>query len=109
MAENQGYRCSGDCLKCHPEQRQYCASQFTFNTMKMVEHLIADFNKMVGTAEEMKVKIEALQNNEALLFNPTAEVPCDSSQVDPASTEESRNLAVSPTDQPIAQSGDGAV
>ncbi len=36
MAENQ-FKCSGDCLRCHPNQRQYCASQFTYNSMLMIE------------------------------------------------------------------------
>lgn len=58
------FKCSGDCLKCHSAQRQYCAAQFTYNTMRMIEH-------MQGTIEEMKVKIEAIQGNEASLFDPT--------------------------------------
>ena len=58
------FKCTGDCLKCHPNQRQYCAAQFTFNTMKMVE-------EMQETVNGMKEKIEAMQNNEALLFDPT--------------------------------------
>lgn len=66
MEDNKGYKCSGDCLRCHPNQRQYCAAQFTFNTMKMVESIQV-------TVNEMKEKIEAMQNNEALLFDPTQE------------------------------------
>ena len=72
MEQNQ-FKCSGDCLKCTPIQRQYCSSQFTYNSMRMLENLIGDFNKMVGTIEEMKVKIEAIQGNEAMLFDPTSE------------------------------------
>lgn len=58
------FKCTGDCLKCHPNQRQYCAAQITYNTMRMIE-------TMQGTIEEMKVKIEAIQGNEASLFDPT--------------------------------------
>ena len=71
--EQSQFKCSGDCLKCTPIQRQYCSSQFTYNSMRMLENLIGDFNKMVGTIEEMKVKIEAIQGNEAMLFDPTSE------------------------------------
>ena len=73
MAENKNFKCSGDCLNCHPNQRQYCAAQFTYNSMRMLENLIGDFNKMVGTVEDMKAKIEAIQGNEAMLFDPTSE------------------------------------
>lgn len=63
---DNNYKCSGDCLKCHPNQRAYCAAQFTYNTMRMVED-------MQVTVNDMKAKIEAMQNNEALLFDPTKE------------------------------------
>ena len=74
MAENQNFKCSGDCLKCHPNQRQYCASQFTYNSMRMLEDFIGDFKKLVGTVDELKVKIEAIQGNEASIFDPTNHV-----------------------------------
>ena len=73
MAENQNFKCSGDCLKCHPNQRQYCASQFTYNSMRMIEDVQKSLITMQGTIEEMKLKIEAIQGNEAMLFDPTSE------------------------------------
>ena len=85
----QQFKCSGDCLKCHPAQRAYCTSQFTYNTMRLVENLSADLGKMVGTVEELKQKIEAIQNSEANVFNPTNE-----------------ELVIKDTN--IAQEGDGA-
>lgn len=87
MAENQ-FKCSGDCLRCHPNQRQYCASQFTYNSMLMIEKMQASLSTMQGTIDEMKVKLEAIQGNEASLFDPTH---------------------VSDSVSVIAQSGDGAV
>ena len=75
MAENQ-FKCSGDCLNCRkqPNERReqwlYCASQFTYNTMRKVEDLFADINKMTGELEDIKAKIEAIQNNEAMVLNP---------------------------------------
>ena len=84
MADNQ-FRCSGDCLRCHPNQRQYCASQFTYNSMRMIEDMQKNLMTMQGTIDEMKAKLEAIQGNEAMLF-------------DPQKTES----------HPIAQSGDGA-
>lgn len=70
MEQNQ-FKCSGDCLKCHPAQRAYCTSQFTYNTMRMVENLVADVSKTMGTVEILKEKIEAIQNSEAHIFDPT--------------------------------------
>ena len=64
MEQNQ-FKCTGDCLKCHPSQRAYCAAQFTYNTMRMVED-------MRVVIDDMKVNIEAIQNNEASVFDPTS-------------------------------------
>lgn len=69
----QGFSCSGDCLRCSVAQRQYCSSQFTFNTMRIVQNMQATLNAMQGTIEDLKAKIEAIQNNEAMVFDPTHE------------------------------------
>ena len=92
MEQNQ-FKCSGDCLRCHPNQRQYCASQFTYNSMRMIEQMQASLSTMQGTIDEMKVKIEAIQGNESSLFDPTKD-----------------DLIAKPISgaTEIAQSGDGA-
>ena len=64
MEQNQ-FKCSGDCLKCHPNQRAYCAAQFTYNTMRMVEQM----QESINTLSE---KITAIQDNEAHVFDPTS-------------------------------------
>lgn len=65
MEEKQKqFVCTGDCIKCEPIQRQYCSAQFTYNTMRMVEDLVV-------TVADLKTKVEAIQGNEALLFDPT--------------------------------------
>lgn len=72
MAEETKFKCSGDCLNCrvNPNERktqwQYCAAQFTYNSMRMIEALRGEFN-------DLKEKIEAIQNNEASVFNPNEE------------------------------------
>lgn len=65
MEENK-FKCSGDCLKCHPNQRAYCAAQFTYNSMRMIE-------EVKGSISELKEKIDAMQNREANVFNPSGE------------------------------------
>ena len=67
MEENK-FKCSGDCLNCRKlpnerrEQWQYCAAQFTYNSMRMIE----DLQKTVA---DLAIKVEAIQNNEASVFS----------------------------------------
>ncbi len=95
MAEENVFKCSGDCLNCRKqpnerrEQWQYCAAQFTYNTMRMMEKMKDSMESMQTTINEMGAKIEALQSV-ADVFNPTNE-----------EKSEIPNL-------PIAQSGAGA-
>lgn len=89
--EQNNFKCSGDCIKCHPNQRAYCASQFTYNTMRMVESMQQTVVTMQGTIENMSAKIEALQDEKVEIFNPSEE---ENSEI--------------PKNQEMAQSGDGA-
>lgn len=102
MEQNQ-FKCSGDCLNCrmNPVERktqwQYCAAQFTYNTMRMIEAMQGSLSSLSGTVEELKVKVEAIQNSEANVFDPT---------------KEEDEMLKSPSEglkSPTAQSGDGAV
>ena len=71
--EQNNFKCSGNCLNCQPAQRAYCASQHAYSNMKVLDSMMGIIIAMQGTIDEMKVKIEALQNNEADLFNPSEE------------------------------------
>lgn len=79
MAEERTFKCSGDCLNCrlNPNERktqwQYCSAQFTYNSMRMIEALQEELKAMRGTVTEIMAKIEAIQNNEASVFNPNEE------------------------------------
>lgn len=57
-------KCTGNCMNCIPLQRGFCASQLAYNNMKAIEAL----SKEIGSLSQ---KIESIQNNEALLFDPT--------------------------------------
>lgn len=83
MEENQ-FKCIGDCLKCHPVQRQYCAAQKAYDNQRLLIDL-------TGKVEALESRIAAIQGNEARVFNP-AIVP-----------------DVSPSGQDTAQEGSGAV
>lgn len=74
----QGFQCSGDCLNCRPAnerkvQWQYCAAQFTYNSMRMLQTMQESIRVMSGEIEELRAKIEAIQDNEALVFEPHTE------------------------------------
>jgi len=96
----QEFKCNGDCLNCRKmpnerrEQWQYCASQFTYNSMRMIGDIQESLKTMQGAVEELKEKIDAIQNSEAEIFNPAEEMNIGTS--------------MSQTSETIAQSGDGA-
>lgn len=81
MAQENQFRCTGDCFKCQPLQRQYCAAQFTYKNMRMLERMQESLASMQGTVDELREKIEAIQGNEAAIFDPTVRetvTNCDS-------------------------------
>ena len=63
--DEKKFICSGDCLQCSKEQRAYCSSQFTYNTLRMVEAL-------QKSVEELSAKVDAMQGG-GQVFNPTQE------------------------------------
>ena len=85
--EQQQFQCTGDCLKCSPVQRQYCAAQHAYHAMRMLQALTASLQSMTGTIDELKEKVSAIQGNEALLFNPNPSSPAlGDSTTDPSPT-----------------------
>ena len=75
MAENnnnQNSGCSGNCLGCSPAQRAYCASQHAYSNMKVLDRMMDVVLNMQGEMAVLREKIEAIQNNEASVFDPTA-------------------------------------
>ena len=69
----QGYTCTGDCLRCSQAQRQYCASQFTYKNMRMLEALITSVQSLSEEVKNLGEKVNAIQNAECELFNPSEE------------------------------------
>lgn len=83
--EQKQFQCSGDCLKCHPNQRQYCACQHSYNCMRMVEELSNRVSVLEG-------KVDALKASDEGIVSMLAE------------SEEKSEIP----NNPIAQKGDGA-
>lgn len=73
MEQNQQFTCSGDCLKCSIAQRNYCSCQHSYNAMRLIQSMQESITNMSGTVEELKAKVSAIQDNEAMVFDPTAE------------------------------------
>jgi len=68
--EQKQFQCTGDCLKCIAVQRQYCASQHSHDSVMMLRELSEAVKALSSTVEDLKAKIEAIQDNEALVFDP---------------------------------------
>lgn len=74
MEENQQqFKCTGDCLKCPRVQREYCASQKGYDNQRLLLTMQEAITAMSGTIEELKVKLDAIQGNEADIFIPSVE------------------------------------
>lgn len=76
----QQFQCSGNCLNCIPQQRAYCASQHSYSNMRVLDkvmEIITDMKEQIrvmqGEVKEMTLKIEAIQNSEADIFDPNSE------------------------------------
>lgn len=63
--------CTGDCRRCFPMQRAYCASQIAYNNMKLLESLMLSLNSLSQGMHKLNEKVEAFNNSEVMLFNPS--------------------------------------
>ena len=70
MADNQNFKCSGNCLNCLPAQRAYCASQHAYSNMKVLDAMMQEVLSMKQDVQALSEKIEAIQSNEANVFDP---------------------------------------
>lgn len=103
--QNQGqqqFRCTGDCLTCRAIndrkiQWQYCAAQKALENQEMLVAMMQTVKAMAGEIRELNEKIKAIQDSEAMVFDPNKE-PEDVAVI-PKSV---------PASEDTAQSGDGA-
>lgn len=78
MAENneqnneqrQQFVCTGDCLNCHPNQRQYCAAQKGYDNQRLLLEMRESLSAMATTIEELKIKHTEAESAEAQVFAP---------------------------------------
>jgi hypothetical protein len=69
----QQFQCTGDCLRCLPVQRQYCAAQHAYSSMMMLKTMQDTLEAMTAKFNELNEKINAIQDNDAMVFNPSME------------------------------------
>jgi len=99
--QNQ-FKCSGDCLNCrmNPVERktqwQYCSAQFSYNALRTMQAMQEAIGAMSGEVKELKEKIEAIQNSEAMVFAPDKEEKSEIPTLLNGTSEK-------PTDQNITQ------
>ena len=89
MAENVQFKCSGDCLNCRAVkdrrvQWQYCAAQFSYNSLRTMQSMQEALGLMSEEVKGLKEKIEAIQNSEMAVFDPASGTSSDLSFRDKA-------------------------
>ena len=100
MAENQT-KCTGNCMACTIFQRQYCASQLAYSNMRMLEKLQQVVVSMKENITALGEKVEAMQNNEAMLIDPTGKPAEETAQTERPAADATGTTAV-PTAPPPA-------
>lgn len=71
--QEQQFRCTGDCIKCNRAQREYCGAQKGYDNWLLLLEMQKTLSAMSGTVEELKHKVAAIQDNEAMVFDPSNE------------------------------------
>lgn len=108
--QQQQFKCTGDCFSCRAmnerkTQWQYCAAQHAYNAMRMIQSMQETIGSMSGEIKELRAKVNAIQDSEALVFAPDMDEPQIESDGEPVG-EPGVNHQDSLT--PIAQEGSGA-
>ena len=70
--------CTGDCRKCFPMQRAYCASQLSLNNMRVLDNMMREilslkenFGIMSSEVKDISEKVKAITNAEGMLISPS--------------------------------------
>lgn len=72
--QKQQFKCTGDCLNCHRVQREYCASQKAYDNQRLLLEMQESIKSLSGSVEELKIKVSAIQDNEAMVFDPNKDI-----------------------------------
>ena len=70
MADAIQGHCTGNCMGCTIFQRQYCASQISYNNMNMIGQLIESVEKLSKKVNSLANEVADLQSSDEELINP---------------------------------------
>lgn len=94
QAQQPQFKCQGNCLKCLPAQRQYCASQHAYSNMMVLDRVMETLVKMQermeamqGSVAELAEKIENIRSGEDTVFDPGTVAEADLFFKEPAKKE----------------------
>lgn len=96
--QEQQFRCTGDCINCNRAQREYCGAQKGYDNQQLLMEMQKTLAAMSGAIDELKHKVAAIQDNEAMVFDPNNETAA-------AIQQPTEHIAGS--SERIAQEGDG--
>ena len=72
--------CTGDCRRCFPMQRAYCASQLSLNNMRVLDNVMRELLSMKENlalldtgVKNLNEKVDAITNSEGLLISPDSQ------------------------------------
>lgn len=76
--QQQQFRCTGDCLTCRAVtdrkiQWQYCAAQKGLENQRMLMAMTQALEALAGEVKGLNEKIKAIQDSEAMVFDPSRE------------------------------------
>lgn len=97
--QQQQFRCTGDCLNCSRVQREYCGAQKGYDNQRLLVEMKNSLSAISGAVEDLRQKIAAIQDNEAMVFDPNNET---------AAVMQQPTEHIAGSSEGIAQEGDGA-
>lgn len=68
------FKCSGDCLKCSFQQRVYCSSQMSRNSIDMLGAVLDNQKSILERLERIE---KAQESKDEEIINPMAEMPSE--------------------------------
>ena len=79
QGQQRQFVCTGDCLNCFPNQRQYCAAQKGYDNQRLLLEMRSSMMAMAATIEELKAKY-----SDAQVFAPAQGIQQDLFPEEPA-------------------------
>lgn len=73
MADAIQGHCTGNCMGCTIFQRQYCASQISYNNMNLMGQLLESVEKLTKKVNLLADEVADMHSSDEELINPVEE------------------------------------